>query len=110
MLPYIPSDREYQNWVSLDQKQQPFVINNLHVNYVIVERMDKTIRAYPSLDAMKADEYRDWQERPAHERMRAVKEITLAMYHRHLPDEGTGRRCSTTSKNSCPSSTPARLR
>jgi len=42
--------------------------------------MDKVIRKYSSLDAMKADEYRDWQRVPVYERMRAVAEITLAAY------------------------------
>ncbi|MGB0122530.1 MAG: hypothetical protein WA400_04415 [Silvibacterium sp.] len=43
-------------------------------------RMDKTIQSYASLDAVKADEYKHWQGRPAHERMAAVAEITLATY------------------------------
>jgi hypothetical protein len=43
-------------------------------------QMDKTIRTYASLDEMKAAEYRDWHRRPPHERMEAVKEITLAAY------------------------------
>lgn len=38
------------------------------------------MRAYVSIEAMKEDEYRDWQQRPAHERMKAVMEITLATY------------------------------
>ena len=42
--------------------------------------MDKTVRTYSSLQAMKADEYRYWQSRPVHERMTAVTEITLAAY------------------------------
>ena len=42
--------------------------------------VDKTVRIYASLDAMKADEYRYWQSRPAHERMDAVAELTLAAY------------------------------
>jgi hypothetical protein len=42
--------------------------------------MDKGIRIFESLEAMKADEYQDWQERPAHERMSAVAELTLAAY------------------------------
>jgi hypothetical protein len=42
--------------------------------------MDKSIRKYANLDEMKADEYRAWQELPAHERMRAVAEMTLAAY------------------------------
>jgi hypothetical protein len=33
--------------------------------------MDKAISSYTSLDHMKADEYRDWQALPAHERMSA---------------------------------------
>ena len=42
--------------------------------------MDMVIRKYDSFKAMKADEYRYWQSRPVHERMRAVAEITLAAY------------------------------
>jgi len=42
--------------------------------------MDKTIRVYASHREMKADEYRYWQSRPAHERMAAVAEISLAAY------------------------------
>ena len=42
--------------------------------------MDKTIRVYKSHKEMKADEYRYWQSRPAHERMDAVSEMTLAFY------------------------------
>lgn len=42
--------------------------------------MDKIIRVFASLDAMKAAEYQDWQQRPAHERMSAVMKITLATY------------------------------
>jgi hypothetical protein len=42
--------------------------------------MDKTILTFSSFEAMKAEEYRDWQKRPAHERMSAVSEITLATY------------------------------
>jgi hypothetical protein len=42
--------------------------------------MDKTIHKYTSFDEMKADEYRYWQSRPAHERLDAVSELTLAMY------------------------------
>ena len=41
--------------------------------------MDKTIRKYASLDAMKVDEYRDWQQLPVHERMKAA-DMTLAAY------------------------------
>jgi hypothetical protein len=44
------------------------------------ERMDKVIRTFASLDALKADEYRDWQKMPAHVRMNAVREISLATY------------------------------
>ena len=47
--------------------------------------MDKTIRRYTSLDEMKADEYREWQELPAHERIDAISEITLAAYQMKDP-------------------------
>jgi len=42
--------------------------------------MEKSVRKYSNTEEMKADEYRYWQSRPAHERMRAVGEITLAAY------------------------------
>jgi hypothetical protein len=38
------------------------------------------IRRYESLEAMKADEYAYWQQRPGHERIAAVSEITSAAY------------------------------
>jgi hypothetical protein len=47
--------------------------------------MDKAMRKYTNLDALKTDEYRDWQGRPAHERMKAVVEITLAAYQMKEP-------------------------
>jgi len=47
--------------------------------------MDKVISAYTSLEAMKSDEYRDWQRLPAHARMSAVAEITLAAYQMREP-------------------------
>ena len=45
--------------------------------------MDKTIRKHASvveLDDIKAQEYRYWQSRPAHERTDAVSELTQALY------------------------------
>ena len=42
--------------------------------------MEKVIRKYTSHEEMKADEYRYWQSRPAHERMAAVSEVTTAAY------------------------------
>jgi hypothetical protein len=42
--------------------------------------VDKTIRKYTSFDEAKADEYRYWQSRPAHERVDAVSEITQEQY------------------------------
>jgi hypothetical protein len=38
----------------------------------MIPPVDKTIRRYSSLDAMKADEYRYWQSVSGRERMRAV--------------------------------------
>jgi len=42
--------------------------------------MEPIIRKYTSFDEMKADEYRFWQSRPAHERMDAVEEINVIAY------------------------------
>jgi len=42
--------------------------------------MDKVIHKHTSFDALKADEYRDWQKLSDEERMNAVVEITLAAY------------------------------
>jgi hypothetical protein len=42
--------------------------------------MDKSIRIYDSHKEMKADEYRYWQSRPAHERMSAVAELSISAY------------------------------
>lgn len=48
------------------------------------EDMDKKsrfpIRKFDSLEAMKDEEYRYWQGRPASERIAAVSEITTAAY------------------------------
>jgi hypothetical protein len=44
------------------------------------KRMDKTLRKYTSFEEAKADEYRYWQSRPAHERVDAVSEITQELY------------------------------
>jgi hypothetical protein len=38
------------------------------------------IRKYTSFDEMKADEYRYWQSRPAHERLDAVEEMIKTAY------------------------------
>jgi hypothetical protein len=38
------------------------------------------IRCYESLEAMKADEYAYWQQRPGHERIAAVSELTREAY------------------------------
>jgi len=38
------------------------------------------IRRFASLEAMKAEEYRYWQQRPAHERMEAVAGLTSEAY------------------------------
>jgi hypothetical protein len=38
------------------------------------------IRRYESLEAMKADAYAYWQQRPGHERIAAVSELTREVY------------------------------
>jgi hypothetical protein len=42
--------------------------------------MEAILRKYASFDEMKADEYRYWQSRPAHERLDAVEEINATAY------------------------------
>jgi len=42
--------------------------------------MDKTIRRYGSFEAMKDDEYREWQAMPAHARLAAAWELSLMQY------------------------------
>ena len=39
-----------------------------------------TVRRYTNFDDIKADEYRYWQSRPAHERLDAVDEMIAAAY------------------------------
>ena len=39
-----------------------------------------TIRKYTDFDEIKADEYRYWQSRPAHERLDAVEEMIETAY------------------------------
>jgi hypothetical protein len=47
----------------------------------VMERAARfAIRRYDSLEDMKAAEYAYWQQRPAHERMDAVGEITAETY------------------------------
>ena len=48
--------------------------------------MDKTITAFESLDELKTAELREWQSLPAHERLRAVSELTLALCRMKEPD------------------------
>lgn len=53
--------------------------------------MEKVIRKYVRLDALKADEYRDWQHLPPYERMNAVAELTLAAYQMKDPSSDVRR-------------------
>ena len=53
--------------------------------------MDKTITIYTSFEDMKAAELREWQALPAHERLRAVAEMTLAVYHMKEPSQDARR-------------------
>jgi hypothetical protein len=42
--------------------------------------MDKNIRRYDSVGAMKSDEYEAWRRVAPSERIRAVGELTMALY------------------------------
>jgi len=53
--------------------------------------MDKAITIFDSFEALKADELRQWQSLPAHERLRATSELTLALYRMKEPDRDVRR-------------------
>ena len=53
--------------------------------------MNKVIVTYTSLDEMKAAELLEWQALPAHERLRAVSELTLAAYRIKEPTQDVRR-------------------
>jgi hypothetical protein len=50
----------------------------------MIVSMDRTsrfpIQRYASLEAMKADEYDYWRQRPAYERVQATAEISAELY------------------------------
>jgi hypothetical protein len=49
------------------------------------------IRKFDSLEALKDEEYRYWQGRPAQERMAAVSEITTEIYRLKDPSVNVSR-------------------
>jgi hypothetical protein len=54
-------------------------------------RVDKTITIFDSLDELKTAELRDWQSLPAHQRLRAVSELTLALCRMKEPERDVRR-------------------
>jgi hypothetical protein len=53
--------------------------------------VDKTITIFDSLDELKAAELRDWQSLPAHQRLRAVSELALALCRMKEPERDVRR-------------------
>ncbi len=53
--------------------------------------MDKTITMFDSLEEMKTAELLEWQSLPAHQRLRAVSELTLALYRMKEPERDVRR-------------------
>ena len=53
--------------------------------------MYKAITIFDSFEELKADELRQWQSLPAHERLRAASELTLALYRMKEPDRDVRR-------------------
>jgi hypothetical protein len=51
----------------------------------IIVLVDKTVRKYSSFEAMKADEYRSWQEMRPHERLDAAAELSMGAYRMKEP-------------------------
>lgn len=47
---------------------------------MLIRAMDKTIRKYTSFEEMKAEDYREWQALPGYERLKAVTELSIALY------------------------------
>jgi hypothetical protein len=47
--------------------------------------MDKTIRRYTSFEAMKADEFREWQRLSGYERIKATAELSFFLYQLKEP-------------------------
>ena len=58
--------------------------------------MDKTIRRYNNLEAMKADEYREWQKLPPHERLAAAAELSIGAYRMKDPSNNVPARLQRT--------------
>jgi hypothetical protein len=55
------------------------------------DTVDKAITTFDSLEELKAEELRQWQSLPAHERLRATSELTLAFYRMKEPDRDVRR-------------------
>ena len=53
--------------------------------------VDKAIATFESLEELKAEELRQWQSLPAHQRLRATSELTLALYRMKEPDRDVRR-------------------
>ena len=68
----------------------PFPFAGLHA-MIQASAMDKAITIFDSFEEMKADELRQWQSLPAHDRLRAASELTLALYRMKEPDRDVRR-------------------
>ncbi|HYK36890.1 hypothetical protein [Alloacidobacterium sp.] len=55
-----------------------------------------TIRRYTDFDEIKADEYRYWQSRPAHERLDAAAELSIMGYQLKEPTRDVQQRLQRT--------------
>jgi hypothetical protein len=53
--------------------------------------VDKTIIIFDSPEEMKTAELREWQSLPAHQRLRAASELTLALYRMKEPERDVRR-------------------
>jgi len=53
--------------------------------------VDKAITTFKSLEELKTEELRQWQSLPAHERLRAASELTLALYRMKEPNRDVRR-------------------
>ena len=59
---------------------EPFLFFHLRLRLVLTRRAIQKSGYSAELDELKAEEYRYWQSRPAHERIDAVSDLTQALY------------------------------
>lgn len=76
----LPSDLGQRKRVSTGRSRNQLRRQPRPVLEGFMDHAPITVRKYSNFAEMKADEYRYWQSRPAHERLDAVEEMIQAAY------------------------------